>query len=284
MLNAIEIKELVKEYPGFRLDGLDLTLPSGSIMGLVGENGAGKSTTIKLIMNAVRRDSGTVSVLGADNQSAAFAAVKENIGVVLDEAYYPEVLNAKDVGRIMADTYRNWEPDTFEDYIRRFGLPWDKAFKNYSRGMKMKLAIAVALSHQARLLILDEATSGLDPMVRDEILDIFNEYTRQEDRSILLSSHIVSDLEKLCDYIAFLHKGKLVLCEEKDRLLEEYALVRLSHQRLADLPEDSVVGVENDPYGVRALVRRDMVPHDLPLEHTNLEDIILFLAKGGTQK
>ena len=150
--------------------------------------------------------------------------------------------------------------------------------------MKMKLAIAVALSHQAKLLILDEATSGLDPMVRDEILDIFNEYTRQEDRSILLSSHIVSDLEKICDYIAFLHKGKLVLCEEKDRLLEEYALARLSHERLADLPENSVVSVEHDPYGVRALVLRDKVSRDLPLEHTNLEDIILFLAKGGTRR
>lgn len=284
MLNAIEIKGLVKEYPSFRLDGLDLTLPSGSIMGLVGENGAGKSTTIKLIMNAARRDGGTVSVLGTDSRSAAFNEVKEDIGVVLDEAYFPEVLNAGDVGRIMANTYRNWEPDTYEGYLQRFGLPRDKAFKDFSRGMKMKLAIAVALSHQAKLLILDEATSGLDPMVRDEILDIFNEYTRQEDRSILLSSHIVSDLEKICDYIAFLHKGKLVLCEEKDRLLEEYALVRLSHQRLADLPEGSVVGAESDPYGVRVLVRRDMVPHDLPLEHTNLEDIILFLAKGGTQK
>ena len=284
MLNAIEIRGLVKEYPGFRLDSLDLALPSGSIMGLVGENGAGKSTTIKLIMNAVHRDGGTVSVLGTDSRSAAFNEVKEDIGVVLDEAYFPEVLNASDVGRIMANTYRNWEPDTYEGYLQRFGLPRDKAFKDFSRGMKMKLAIAVALSHQAKLLILDEATSGLDPMVRDEILDIFNEYTRQEDRSILLSSHIVSDLEKICDYIAFLHKGKLVLCEEKDRLLDEYALVRLSHQRLADLPEGGVVGVENDPYGVRALVRRDMVPHDLPLEHTNLEDIILFLARGGTQK
>lgn len=284
MLNAIEIRGLVKEYPGFRLDGLDLALPSGSIMGLVGENGAGKSTTIKLIMNAARRDGGTVSVLGTDSRSAAFNEVKEDIGVVLDEAYFPEVLNASDVGRIMANTYRNWEPDTYEGYLQRFGLPRDKAFKDFSRGMKMKLAIAVALSHQAKLLILDEATSGLDPMVRDEILDIFNEYTRQEDRSILLSSHIVSDLEKICDYIAFLHKGKLVLCEEKDRLLDEYALVRLPHERLTDLPEGSVVGVENDPYGVRALVRRDMVPHDLPLEHTNLEDVILFLAKGGTQK
>ena len=283
-MNAIELKGLVKEYPGFRLGGLDLALPAGSIMGLVGENGAGKSTTIKLIMNAIKRDAGSVSVLGVDNQSRAFSGIKEDIGVVLDEAYYPEVLNAHNVGRVMANTYRRWEPDTYENYLRQFALPQDKAFRDYSRGMKMKLAIAVALSHQAKLLILDEATSGLDPMVRDEILDIFNEYTRQEDRSILLSSHIVSDLEKICDYIAFLHKGQLLLCEEKDRLLEEYALVRLSRERLADLPEDSVVGVESDPYGVRALVRRDMVPHDLPLEHTNLEDIILFLAKGGTQE
>ena len=283
-MNAIELKGLIKEYPGFRLGSLDLTLSSGSIMGLVGENGAGKSTTIKLIMNAIKRDAGSVSVLGVDNQSRAFSGIKEDIGVVLDEAYYPEVLNSRDVGCVMAKTYRHWEPDTYENYLQRFGLPQDKAFRDYSRGMKMKLAIAVALSHQAKLLILDEATSGLDPMLRYEILDIFNEYTRQEDRSILLSSHIVSDLEKICDYIAFLHKGQLLLCEEKDRLLEEYALVRLSRERLADLPENSVVGVESDPYGVRALVRRDMVPHDLPLEHTNLEDIILFLAKGGTQE
>ena len=283
-MNAIELKGLIKEYPGFRLGSLDLALPSGSIMGLVGENGAGKSTTINLIMNAIKRDAGSVSVLGVDNQSRAFSGIKEDIGVVLDEAYYPEVLNSRDVGCVMAKTYRHWEPDTYENYLQRFGLPQDKAFRDYSRGMKMKLAIAVALSHQAKLLILDEATSGLDPMVRDEILDIFNEYTRQEDRSILLSSHIVSDLEKICDYIAFLHKGQLLLCEETDRLLEEYALVRLSRERLADLPENSVVGVESDPYGVRALVRRDMVPHDLPLEHTNLEDIILFLAKGGTQE
>ena len=283
-MNAIELKGLVKEYPGFRLGGLDLALPAGSIMGLVGENGAGKSTTIKLIMNAIKRDAGSVSVLGVDNQSRAFSDIKEDIGVVLDEAYFPEVLNARNVGRVMANTYRRWEPDTYENYLRQFALPQDKAFRDYSRGMKMKLAIAVALSHQAKLLILDEATSGLDPMARDEILDIFNEYTRQEDHSVLLSSHIVSDLEKICDYIAFLHKGQLLLCEEKDRLLEEYALVRLSRERLADLPENSVVGVESDPYGVRALVRRDMVPHDLPLEHTNLEDIILFLAKGGTQE
>ena len=282
-MNAIEINGLIKEYPGFQLGGLDLALPAGSIMGLVGENGAGKSTTIKLIMNAIKRDAGSVSVLGVDNQSRAFSDIKENIGVVLDEAYYPEVLNSRDVGCVMANTYRRWEPDTYENYLRQFALPQDKAFRDYSRGMKMKLAIAVALSHQAKLLILDEATSGLDPMVRDEILDIFNEYTRQEDRSILLSSHIVSDLEKICDYIAFLHKGQLVLCEEKDRLLEEYALGRLSRERLADLPEDSIVGKTCSEYGARALVLRSKVPHGLPLEHTNLEDIILFLAKGGAQ-
>ena len=283
-MNAIELKGLIKEYPGFRLGSLDLALPSGSIMGLVGENGAGKSTTIKLIMNAIKRDAGSVSVLGVDNQSRAFSGIKEDIGVVLDEAYYPEVLNSRDVGCVMAKTYRHWEPDTYENYLQRFGLPQDKAFRDYSRGMKMKLAIAVALFHQAKLLILDEATGGLDPMARDEMLDILNDFTREENHSILISSHIVSDLEKICDYIAFLHKGQLLLCEEKDRLLEEYALVRLSRERLADLPENSVVGVESDPYGVRALVRRDMVPHDLPLEHTNLEDIILFLAKGGTQE
>ena len=283
-MNAIELSHVCKHFPGFSIQDLTFAVPSGTICGLVGENGAGKSTTIRLLMGALRPDSGTCFALGVDTSSPEFLAIKEDVGVVLDEAYFPEVLNASDVGRIMANTYRNWEPDTYEGYLQRFGLPRDKAFKDFSRGMKMKLAIAVALSHQAKLLILDEATSGLDPMVRDEILDIFNEYTRQEDRSILLSSHIVSDLEKICDYIAFLHKGKLVLCEEKDRLLEEYALVRLPHERLADLPEGSVVGVENDPYGVRALVRRDMVPHDLPLEHTNLEDIILFLAKGGTQK
>lgn len=283
-MNAIECRDLTKVYRDFTLDHITFSLPAGCILGLVGENGAGKSTTLKLLMNAIARDAGTVTLLGTDNQSPEFLQTKQDIGVVLDEACLPEVITPAELGTLMSMTYTRWDPQQYEAYLSRFAIPRDKIFRDLSRGMKMKLAIAVALSHQAKLLILDEATSGLDPMVRDEILDIFNEYTRQEDRSILLSSHIVSDLEKICDYIAFLHKGKLVLCEEKDRLLDEYALVRLSHQRLADLPEGSFVGVENDPYGVRALVRRDMVPHDLPLEHTNLEDIILFLAKGGTQK
>lgn len=280
-MNAIEIKGLTKQYQGFRLGSYDLSLPSGCILGLVGENGAGKSTTIRLIMDAITRDAGTISVLGVDNRSPEFAAVKEDIGVVLDEAYFPEVLSAANVGKIMACTYRRWDMERYRGYLTRFDLDDRKLIRDYSRGMRMKLAIAVALSHDPKLLILDEATSGLDPMVRDEILDIFNEFTRDPGHSILLSSHIVSDLEKICDYIAFLHKGKLMLCEEKDQLLEEYALVHLSAERFADLPEDSIVGRKNGRFGVEALVLRSRVPQDLPVEHTNLEDIILFMAKGG---
>ena len=283
-MNAIEIKGLEKRYEGFRLGSFDLTLPSGCIMGLVGENGAGKSTTIKLIMNAIGRDAGEISVLGVDNRSAEFRDVKEDIGVVLDEAYFPEVMSARNVGKVMALTYKNWDAAAFEGYLKKFSLAPDKIFKDYSRGMRMKLAIAAALSHGAKLLILDEATSGLDPMARDELLDIFNDFTRDENCSILLSSHIVSDLEKICDYIAFLHKGRLVLCEEKDRLLEEYALIRLTEERLRELPEESIISRRASSYGTEALVLRGGIPAAIPTEHTSLEDIILFLAKGDERK
>ena len=280
-MNAIEIKNLRKEYPGFLLDDISFDLPSGSIVGLVGENGAGKSTTIKLIMNAIRKDGGSITVLGTDNESPAFRQLKNDIGVVLDDAYFPETLSAVNVGKVMANTYRNWDAAEYRRLLSWFSLPDKKAFVDYSRGMKMKLAIAVALSHRPRLLILDEATSGLDPMVRDEVVDVFNDFTREEDHSILLSSHIVSDLEKICDYVAFIHKGRLLLMEEKDRLLEEYAVARLSEERLGDLPEEAVVGVKKGNYGAEALVRRELVSPAFPLERTTLEEIILFLAKGG---
>lgn len=283
-MNAIAMKNVTKSYPGFTLGPLNLELPSGCVLGLVGENGAGKSTTIRLILNAAACDSGEIAVLGQDNHSAGFEAVKQELGVVLDEAYFPEVLNAKSVAKILKNTYKNWDNDAFFAYLTRFSIDPDKKFKAYSRGMRMKLALACALSHGAKLLILDEATSGLDPMAREELLELFNEFTREEDHSILLSSHIVSDLEKICDYIAFLHQGKLVLCEEKDRLLEQYALVSLPQSRLADLPEQSVVAVQTGAYGVQALVLREAVPQDLPFEHTNLEDIILFFAKGSAKQ
>ena len=254
-MNAITVEHVTKHYPGFSLQDVSFSLPQGSILGLVGENGAGKSTLIRLLMGAAKADSGTLTALNTDSRSPDFAAAKEDIGIVLDDAYFPEVLSAKQVGKVMAHTYQNWDPALYQQYLQQFSLPGDKLFKDYSRGMRMKLAIAVALSHHPRLLVLDEATSGLDPMVRDEILDIFNDFTRDESHSILLSSHIVSDLEKICDYIAFLHKGKLLLFEEKDRLLEEYTVLRLTSQQLSDLDPDAVISRRSSPYGEEALAR-----------------------------
>jgi len=283
-MNAIEINNLSKSYPGFELRDINLTLPTGAIMGLVGENGVGKSTTIKLIMNAISRDSGSVKVLGVDNLSGEFIAVKEDIEVVLDEAYFPEVLTPENVGKVMKNTYRNWDDECYYNFLNRFRLPEKKAFKDFSRGMKMKLAIAVAISHKPKLLILDEATSGLDPIVRDEILDIFNDFTRDETHSVLLSSHIVSDLEKICDYIAFIHNGKLLFCEEKDKLLEEYAIIKMSKDDFEKMPKEAVKGKKVSKYGVEVLVLKAAVSNTFSTEYTTLEDIILFLARGDMKQ
>lgn len=283
-MNAIELSHIHKSFGGFAIQDLCLTVPSGTICGLVGENGAGKSTTIRLLMGALKPDSGTAQVLGVDVSSPAFQAVKEDIGVVLDEAYFPEVLNAAQVGKIMASTYRRWDSGVYQNYLRRFDLPEQKAFKDFSRGMRMKLSIAVALSHRPRLLVLDEATAGLDPIVRDEVLDLFNEFTREEDHSILISSHILSDLEKLCDYIAFLHQGRLLFCDEKDQLLETYGILTDTAEQVDCLAPEAVVARESNGYGgVRALVRRDLAPSGFQLERPTVEDIILFLVKGAKE-
>lgn len=283
-MNAIELSHVTKHFPGFTLQDLSLAVPSGTICGLVGENGAGKSTTIRLLMGGLQPDSGTCTVLGTDAASPEFLAVKEDIGVVLDEAYFPESLNALQVGDVMARTYRRWDGKQYRNYLTRFGLPEKKQFKDFSRGMKMKLAIAVALSHSPKLLVLDEATSGLDPIVRDEVLEIFNEFTREEDHSILISSHILSDLEKLCDYIAFLHRGQLLFCEEKDTLLEEYGIFVGTADQADSLLPEAVAGREDAGMGgVRCLVRRSLVPPTLELERPTVEDVILFLVKGAKQ-
>ena len=280
-MNAIQCRGLTKAYKDFTLDNITFDLPGGTILGLVGENGAGKSTTLKLLMDAIPRDGGQITVLDTDNQSPDFIRTKEDIGVVLDEACFPEVITPKELGKLMGYAYQNWDQTQYEAYLDRFRLPRDKKFKEFSKGMKMKLAIAVALSHRAKLLLLDEATSGLDPMVRDEILDVFNDFTRNEENTVVFSSHIVSDLEKICDYIAFLHHGKLVLFEEKDRLLEEYAILKGTAQQLEELDPDAVAGKKVTPYGAQALVRRSLIPAGFVTEHTNLEDIILFLAQEG---
>jgi len=284
-MNAIELSHINKFFGDFAIRDLNLTVPSGTICGLVGENGAGKSTTIRLLMGALRPDSGTASVLGADVFSPEFREMKEDIGVVLDEAYFPESLNAVQVGKIMAATYRRWDQELYDGYLKRFDLPASKQFKDFSRGMRMKLAIAVALSHQPKLLVLDEATAGLDPIVRDEVLDIFNEFTREEDHSILISSHILSDLEKLCDYIAFIHKGDLLFCEEKDRLLEEYGILTDSSEQVDCLRPEAIVAREASGYGgVRALIKRDLAPAGFQLEKASVEDIVLFLVKGAKNR
>lgn len=274
-MNALEIRDLTRHFGDFTLDSLNLTLPGGCILGLIGENGAGKSTTIRLILGMLRPDGGTVTILGRDNRDN-LALTKQDIGVVLDEVGIPECMTPKQVGIVMADVFPRWDAKTYEGLLERFSLPENKKFKEFSRGMKMKLGLAVALSHEAKLLILDEATSGLDPVVRDEVVSILSEFTRDESHSILISSHIVSDLEKLCDYVAFLHKGKLLLCEEKDMLLSEYGIL---HCRPEDLPETGVLHKKLSPYGAEAIVRRDAVKPGTALSPISMEELFVFMSK-----
>lgn len=277
-MNAIEIKDLCKSYENFELDHLHLTLPSGCIMGLIGENGAGKSTTIKLMLNMIHKDAGTIRILEKDHQRDA-RLIKEEIGVVLDDVGISGCLQAGQVDKIMCRIFKNWDGEQYRSYLRILRIPCDKPYREFSRGMKMKLGIAIALSHHAKLLILDEATAGLDPVVRDEILDVFCEFTRQEDHSILMSSHIVSDLEKVCDYIAFLHQGKLLLCEQKDVLKENYRLVHCTQKQFALLPERAVVGKKENAYGVEAIVEKDSIMAGMHAGMIDIEQLFVFMAK-----
>lgn len=279
-MNAIEIRDVSKHYKDFCLDRLNLTLPSGCIMGLIGENGAGKSTTIRLILDMIHKEGGSIRILGKDNHDN-LKLTKEEIGVVPDEVGFPGVLTIRQVNTIMKNTYRNWDENAFRQYQQKFSLPEKKPFQEFSRGMKMKLGIAVALSHHPRLLILDEPTNGLDPVARDEVVEIFGEFTRQEDHAVLLSSHIISDLEKICDYVAFLHQGKLLLCEEKDVLLEEYRVVHCTGQQLAALPKEAVVGSRVSAYGAEAVVKRSWIPAGMQTEPVSLEELFVFMVRFG---
>ena len=278
MSNALELRNVCKTYGDFSIENLSFSLPRGCVMGLVGENGAGKSTTIHMLLGMVKPDSGEVRVL-ENPLDRNFDQIKQDIGVVLDEPGFPVQLGAKQVDRIMAKTYRNWNSGLFQGYLRRFSLPEKKTVKEYSRGMKMKLGMAVAMSHGAKLLVLDEATAGLDPVIRDEILDILFEFTRDPECSVLMSSHIVSDLEKLCDYVAFLHEGRLLVCEEKDALLERYGLVHLTREQLLNL-DGVVLGKKETPYGLEAVVERERV-RELPVRPITMEELFVYMIKGG---
>lgn len=280
-MNAIELKHVKKRYGGFALNDVNLSLPQGCVLGLIGENGAGKSTLIRMMCGMCKPDGGEVVVLGERaGRSSAFTRVKQDIGVVLDEACLPDELTAPQIAQCMRGIYTHWDDEVFGGFMRRFALPEDKAVRHYSRGMKMKLAIAAAMSHHAKLLLLDEVTSGLDPVVRDDILDVFNEFTRQEDHSVLISSHIVSDLEKICDYVVFIQKGNVILSEEKDRLLEKYALLAMERAQYDAMPKTGVRRMLDAHGTVRVLMEREYVPHGMPLERLGLENMMLMIEKG----
>ena len=277
MDNNILVQNLCKQFEGFSLDNVSFKVPKGRIVGFIGENGAGKSTTINLILNELNKDSGQIQVFGIDH---TIPTVKDNIGVVFDECNFHDVFTATDIEKILKGIYKTWDSNLFLQYLKKFKIPTKKKIGAFSKGMKMKLAIAVALSHHAKLLILDEPTSGLDPFMRDEILDILYEFTRAEDQSVLISSHIVSDLERLCDYIAYIDQGSLKLYEEKDRLIEQYGILKCSKEELKEFDEQAVKGVRKNSYGVEALVDKLKMPKDYKTDMATLEEIIVFLSKG----
>ncbi|MDY3782187.1 MAG: ABC transporter ATP-binding protein [Candidatus Faecousia sp.] len=277
-MNALELNGLTKHFGDFTLGPLSLTLPGGCILGLLGENGAGKSTTIRLILGLLQPEGGAVTILGQDSRISP-TLTKQDIGVVLDEAGFPDCMTPRQVGNVMADAYTGWQKETYAALLNRFSLPENKKFREFSRGMKMKLGLAVALSHQARLLILDEATGGLDPVVRDEVVGLLAEFVKDEDHAILISSHIVSDLEKLCDYVAFLHKGKLLLFEEKDRLLGEYGILHCPPEQLRALPEGSVLHQSVTSFSAQAIVRRSALPEGTPFSPISMEELFVLMSK-----
>ena len=283
MTNAIEVKGLCKDYGDFQLDHVDLVLPGGSILGLIGENGAGKSTTIKAILGLIRRDGGTIRIFGREADGDG-PSCREDIGVVLDEVSFHDPLKVPQVGRILSGVYRSWDQGRFDAYVDRFQLPRDKKIKEFSRGMKQKLSIATALSHHARLLILDEATSGLDPVVRDELLDEFLEFIQDEDHAVLISSHITSDLEKAADYVTYLHRGRVALQGAKDELLDTYGRLVCSKADLQRVDPALLSGTRVSQFGCEALVKdrgafRRRYP-ELTVDPVGLEDIMVFTVRG----
>ena len=281
--NAIEIEHLTKDYGSFRLDDVTLAVPGGTILGLIGENGAGKSTTIKCILNLVRRDAGEIRIFGMDNRKEE-RAVKEQVAVVLDECPFHELLTPHMVETILSDACPGWDSKRFHSLLGEFELPEKKLVKEFSRGMKMKLSIAAALARNPRVLLLDEATSGLDPVVRDRILELFLDFVSDESHAVLLSSHITSDLEKAADYVAYLHRGKLVLQGAKDELLDEYGRLACARGEMDRVDPAFLVGLRESAFQCEALVRdkrefRRRYP-ELAVDPVSLEDLMVFTVRG----
>ena len=283
MASIIEVQGLCKDYGGFALDHVDLTLPGGTILGLIGENGAGKTTTIKALLGLIHRDSGSVKLFGRE-VTTGDPALLEDVGVVLDELSFHDPLKVPQVGRILAGVYRSWDSGLFDSLVDRFQLPRDRKLKEFSKGMRMKLSIATALAHHPRLLLLDEATAGLDPVVRSELLDLFLDFIQDEDHAILISSHITSDLEKVADYVTYLHQGRVALHGAKDELLDTYGRLVCARADLAAVDSALLAGTRVGQFGCEALVKdrlafRRRYP-ELTVDPVTLEDIMVFTVRG----
>ena len=284
--NVVELKDVTKDYGDFKLDQVSFTVPEGSVCGFIGQNGAGKTTTIKLMLDVIKADQGEIRLFG-ENIEKDSARLREDIGVVFDEMGFHEFMTGRDINIMMKNIYKNWDEDVFFDYLKRFSLPSGKKCGDFSRGMRMKLQIAVALSHHAKLLIMDEPTSGLDPIVRNEMLQIFREFVIEEDHTILLSSHITGDLEKLADEVVFINAGKIVLAGNKDDILEKHGLLKCKKSELEKISEPLIVNVQPGTFGVEVLVNDrkacEKLYPQMVIEPATLEDIMLFYVNKDSK-
>jgi len=285
-MEILKVENLYKYYADFTLKNMSFSLPKGCIMGLVGENGAGKTTIIKLILNLIKKNGGAIKVFGIDN-IVDEQKIKQNIGVVLDESYFHDNLRPKDISIIMGSIYENWDKKIFFDYLSRFKLPQDKIVKDFSKGMKMKLSIAAALSHNPQFLILDEPTGGLDPIVRNEILDIFLDFIQDEEKSILFSTHVTSDLDKIADYITFIHDGELIFTKPKDDLIYNYGIIKCGATEFNKIDKKDIIGHRKNQFGYEVLINNKQNSkgkyESFVIDSANLEDIMLFYIRRDQQ-
>lgn len=278
---ALELNNVSKQYKDFHLDNVSFKVPQGSIVGLIGENGAGKSTTINTILGLIKKDGGTITMLGKKDFDAA---CRENIGVVFDGNNYPDMLTPKQLGKVFKNIYSSWNRKKYEELLKKFNLPSDKKIKQFSKGMKMKYAVSVAFSHNSKLLILDEATSGLDPIMRDEILDMFLDFIQDDENSILVSSHITSDLEKVADYIVFIHDGKIVFSKPKDELLENYGIIKCGSDLFDKIDKEKMIAYRKQDYEWQILIDdRQSAQKKYPkalIVPADIDEIMLMYVKG----
>lgn len=278
-MNAIEVKDITKKYGNFRLNHVSLQISEGTIYGLIGENGAGKTTLINCILGLVQPNYGDVVVLGSNNFINE-VELKNQLGFVINDMGIPNILTVDKIEEIFSKIYRHWDHTQFVKLLKQFEIDKDEKYETLSLGNKMRIAIAIALSHNAKLLVLDEPMNALDPAIRAEVVDLLIEYTRQEDHTILISSHIVTDLEKMCDYIGFMHAGELIINDEKDNILSNYGILNIAPEEITNIPEGAIVAKKETPYQVKLLIDRKHAPNLEGLYPATLEEIFVGIVKG----